>query len=288
LSTSDRGRSPVATAIVAALLLAGAATARAAESDTNRAAAELARGKAVEAEKLYEERDYRAALRKLEEAFALYPSPKIHYNFGLVHRALLREVEALEAFEKFLAEASDAGAEDRATATRHVAELRAAVGVLEITCDTAGAEVFVDGRSGGTTPLARALRVAPGPHQVVIHKAGVPFPYTQRIDAVAGAVVRVDARLEPILQALRAAATSPAAAAGADRAAATDPLSLSLSARPGAPGPAPLHRRPWFWVAAGGVVAAAVITTLVLVAGKSDDPLCGAACGLGTFNVDAR
>ena len=69
--------------------------------------------------------DYRAALARFEEAYALVPSPKIHYDFGLAYVGLARPGEALAAFERFLAEAPDAPADKREKAAGWVATLRA-------------------------------------------------------------------------------------------------------------------------------------------------------------------
>ena len=52
--------------------------------------------------------DHQAALTRFEEAYALVPSPKIHYDFGLAYVGLGRTADALAAFERFLAEAPDA------------------------------------------------------------------------------------------------------------------------------------------------------------------------------------
>jgi len=71
--------------------------------------------------------DYPTALARFEEAYALVPSPKIHYDFGLAYVGLERPAEALAAFERFLAEAPDAPADKREKAASMVSALRARV-----------------------------------------------------------------------------------------------------------------------------------------------------------------
>jgi tetratricopeptide (TPR) repeat protein len=71
--------------------------------------------------------DYQAALARFQEAYALVPSPKIHYDFGLAYVGLERPAEALAAFERFLAEAPDAPPDKREKATSLIATLRARV-----------------------------------------------------------------------------------------------------------------------------------------------------------------
>src|SRR5205814_1129304 len=71
--------------------------------------------------------DYQAALARFEEAYALVPSPKIHYDFGLAYVGLGRPADALAAFERFLAEAPDAPPDKREKAASLISTLRAQV-----------------------------------------------------------------------------------------------------------------------------------------------------------------
>jgi hypothetical protein len=68
--------------------------------------------------------DYQAALARFEAAYAIVPSPKIQYDFGLAYDGLGRTTEALAAFERFLAEATDAPPDKRDKAAERVATLR--------------------------------------------------------------------------------------------------------------------------------------------------------------------
>ena len=65
----------------------------------------------TEGSALYEKGDYAGALEKFNAAYAAYPSPKLMFNIGQADRDLSRPVEALEAFEKFLASDTDASPE---------------------------------------------------------------------------------------------------------------------------------------------------------------------------------
>ena len=56
----------------------------------------------------YERGDFAAALGKFEAAYGIYPSPKLQFNIAQANRDLGRPVDALAAFEKFLALAPDA------------------------------------------------------------------------------------------------------------------------------------------------------------------------------------
>jgi len=174
-----------------ALLLLLAHGARAADdADRRRATERLHQGAA-----LFERGDYQGALDKFEQAYAIVPSANILFNLGQTLQALARPVDAIAAYERFLVEATGAPPDARATAEKAMAELRSKVAALHVRCDLAGAEVSVDGRSYGVTPLARPILLAAGPHQVLVEKPGLPL-FAQRVTASAGATLPLDVRLE--------------------------------------------------------------------------------------------
>jgi hypothetical protein len=123
------------------------------------------------------------------------PSPKLHYNMGIAYRGMNRSAEALESFERFLSQASDAPADARQIATQARAELVSQVATLNLTADTDGAEIFLDGKSQGATPRPSAIYVDPGPHQLSVEKTGVGSPYTERFTASRGQHLAVHALL---------------------------------------------------------------------------------------------
>jgi len=186
--TSARLSQLCALLVLIATLL-GAAIARADEDPKV-----LARNKLVEGGDRLKAGEYTEALQLFEEAYALVPSPKIFYNFGLAYSNLGRASEAVDAFEKFLDEATDASPDTRANAERHRSYLLPKVASVTIHCDVNGAEISVDGRPQGTTPRKNPVRVDPGPHSVVVQKAPLPA-FTQSIDAKAGERLTIEATL---------------------------------------------------------------------------------------------
>jgi len=127
ISDPARRRPIVGVAMLAALIVAvGApAVARAQPAAASDATREAARAKLVAGVDAMKRGDYQAALARFQEAYALVPSPKIHYDFGLAYVGLERPAEALAAFERFLAEAPDAPPDKREKATSLIATLRA-------------------------------------------------------------------------------------------------------------------------------------------------------------------
>jgi hypothetical protein len=226
--------------------------ARAADSDeSNRA---RARAKLDEGTALYDRGEYQPALQRFHEAYDTFPSPKIFFNLGLATRGLGRNAEALGWFRRFLDEATDAAPAPRAQAERLVSELQAQVASVEIACETDGAEVSVDGRPAGKTPLPKPLLVDPGPHQIVVEQpGGAGAPFTEKIAPRAGETVRVRAQLG-------AAAVTHAPPLATDSASAP---TLLASASPAPPPSPPIYRRWWFWTAIGAVAAGGVAAFLL-------------------------
>jgi Tfp pilus assembly protein PilF len=155
---------------------------------------EAAKAKLLEGGKLLQQGDYVAALGLFKEAYALFPSPKIFYNFGLAYMELGRKADAIEAFERFLAEANDANPENLVKAAQHRKALAEQTAAVTFTCNKNGAEISIDGKSHGVTPPRGPVRLDAGTHQLVVEKAG-SLPYAQRITVTAGQKLTVDVQL---------------------------------------------------------------------------------------------
>jgi tetratricopeptide (TPR) repeat protein len=193
---------------------------------------------------LYARGDYTAALAKFEAAYSVYPSPKLQFNIAQADRALGRPVEAVEAFESFLAQVPDASLDLRSEASQAVAELRAKLGRLNIQCPTRDAAVAIDGKVVGITPFARPIWVSPGRHQVAIRHAGYS-PIT--VTAVAGETQTIVVEVtRPLLSVPEVATGSPS----------TAPVAVSeTGASIGRHQDWWSRQRWYFWAAAGGAVA---------------------------------
>ena len=65
--------------------------------------------------------------------------------------------------------------EDRADAQSSVAELQKRLGQLTVVCESAGAEISIDGKPMGLAPLAKPIWVMPGAHQVLAMQNAAPL-----------------------------------------------------------------------------------------------------------------
>ena len=115
-------------AVTLALAMGGARV-QAAAPAPDAARRELARTKLVDGVELLKRGAPADALAAFQEAYALVPSPKIKYDFGLAYLGLRRDADALSAFEQFLAEAPDAPADKRRRAEQYRETLRARLAV---------------------------------------------------------------------------------------------------------------------------------------------------------------
>jgi hypothetical protein len=194
--------------------------------------------------------DYAAALDKFTAAYKIFPSPKLWFNIGQANRDLGRPVEAVEAFDRFLRDATDAPAETMTEARRSAAELKTKLGRIDVRCPTDGAEITVDGKQIGSTPLGEMAWTTPGRHQVTVQRAGFS-PAIEDVAVLAGKAVAVEFVLRPIdLRAPNSGAGGPLVGGPTE--------------------PKPIYRRPWFWVATGAVIGAGVAVAVIASARRAN------------------
>jgi hypothetical protein len=142
------------------------------------AARHFARGVA-----LYDEADYRAAVVEFERAYATVPNLAVLYDIGEAEYQMKAYAGALVTFERYLNDAPPADAR-RAEVAADVEVLRTRVGHLSITTLPPGAEVTVDGRAIGRTPLDKPVLVSVGRREVVASLPGRP-PVVRDVDVAA-------------------------------------------------------------------------------------------------------
>lgn len=253
-------RSSTVAAVSLLVLLAGARVEAQPAAERSRARTLLTEG-----DRLLTRKDYTGALARFQEAYALVPSPKIHFNFGLAYRGLARHADAHRAFEEFLRAGTDAPADKRQEARTLSREQADRCGRLEVSSNVDGAEILVDDRIAGQSPLAAPIVLDPGPHDVTVRHAETPSPHRERVVISRGQTARVSATLVRTSPGRLVLLPPPPPAS-------TPAVDLALQQAPAAPPPAspPFYRRVWFWGAVGAVVVAGVVTAFVLT--RSDDP----------------
>jgi len=117
--------------------------------------------------------DFEAAISAFESSLRLYPTKGAWFNLANCLRATHRYPEALTALERLQ---QDFGSElvdpMRSTAEMQIAELRNLTATLAIEVDQPGADVAIDGRSIGTSPLTNPIRLGLGDHELRVTLEG--------------------------------------------------------------------------------------------------------------------
>ncbi len=205
-------------------------------------------------------------VRALERAVRCYQlaqqaskrgAEKLNHPLGLAFEKLGRDVEAVEAFERFLQTVPEI--ERRPGVTKQIQDklkvLRRGLGQIAVET-VAGLPVRVDERRVGSSPLGRLVVVAPGSHVVTVGDEGRGTLGTE-VQVHAGEVRRVDLTAwRPRSEAAPLPAQAvPAQAVPAQAMTATVPVST--------PRKTPVYKRWWFWGTVGLVVAGAVTGAVV-------------------------
>jgi hypothetical protein len=246
-------RSRISSVALAAMVLLSAAGARGQTANDKQQAQALQ----VAGVHLMDQGDNHGAIAKFEEAFRLFPSPKILFNLGRAHFALHDEVEALADFERFLDESPYAPKESRNEAQRVVEQLRPRLSYLDLEIEDPGSRIALDGREVGTAPLARPVVVAPGAHELRVEKAGMQ-PSIQTVSPVPGQKLRVAVRLVAVSEPTPALVPPAAPAPTAPTSAGVGPSEPVTASGPAPAVPAPSGGSAWHttaaWISAGAAV----------------------------------
>jgi hypothetical protein len=127
---------------------------------------------------------YEEAYREFQAAYADSPSWKILSNLGIAAMKLERDGEAIDAFQKYLAEGgAEIEADEKAQVERDLATLRASAAKLTLTTNPAGAQItdervpttgsaIVNRYGPSQGPLTIVVR--PGHHRLTARIAGKP------------------------------------------------------------------------------------------------------------------
>jgi hypothetical protein len=224
-------------------VLAAAASARADDTAQRDAQARFEEGLArVRADNLA------GALVSFQQAYAVMHKPAVVWNLALTEEKTGRPVDALGHFREYL-RVAPAVDPDRARAQKHIDGLLAATGHIDV-AGPVGAAITVDGTQAvGATPLAEAIDVTPGHHEVEARLGTVVK--TVGIDALAGQTMHADFR-----------GMDTAAAPGAPGA--TAPQAEGATPPPGSEPPPPVPEQPSAYVA-----PTARLVTVIAVGGAA-------------------
>ena len=167
-----------------------------------------ARVKALEGSRVADEGQHERALELFREAYALYPEPAYLYDIGVECQALGRDVEALDAYSRFLSDPRNTPQALIMHANDLRGELDKRLGEIQLRGAPEGAEIDIDDQRHGTAPPREPIRAKPGAHRIVVRRLGFePF----RAD------VLVQEGGKVVVEVLPQAPSEPAPSASTDR-----------------------------------------------------------------------
>ncbi|HEY0467484.1 MAG TPA: PEGA domain-containing protein [Polyangiaceae bacterium] len=122
---------------------------------------------------LYGDGEFLLALVEFERAYQLSNNYKVLYNIGQVRIQLGRYAKAKEALEDYLkAGGANLSAERSQAVNKDLATLAERTASLNVVTSEVGADISLDGKVIGTSPLTAPLVVDAGEHNLVLHKSG--------------------------------------------------------------------------------------------------------------------
>jgi hypothetical protein len=261
--------------LIAMLLAQGAPPAANAEAKS-RAKVLLGEGTS-----LYDKGEFAPALERFTQAYADYASPKLLYNIAQTKRALGRLAEAMDAFERFLLEPPTDSPEMTADANAMMAELQAKLGRLHIDCSMARAEISVDGKVVGLSPLPDLLWAEPGQHQLTARHADA-IPFVENVEVSIGAIRKVEIQLQrlgPTADVARSKTQNGRARLAKHVDAPSLPAMDSALVQTSDASPGWWLGRKWTWVAAGSTVVLAGAATVIGLSMQSKFDSLNQSCG---------
>jgi hypothetical protein len=145
---------------------------------------------------LYNDQNFNAAVAEFLAAYQAKPSSAVLYNIGLTQKALFRYNDAIESLERYLAEEPKLSPERRGEVKQLVVEMRALLADVSLTVLPLGANISVDGRTIGTSPM-KAYGLAAGSHVIDVTAEGYK-PGRREVLITAGVPLSIAVSLEKI------------------------------------------------------------------------------------------
>jgi hypothetical protein len=146
--------------------------------------------------KLFGAKDYLGALAVFKDAYTRFPSTKILLNIGTTLKALQRNAEAANVYQRYL-DAPDSDPAKKAGVTKVLGQLDASVGMVELTITPTDAEVRVDDEEWQPAAALVHYRVMPGKHVLHARRDGYE-PFDKTVDAAPGATAELTLTLQPV------------------------------------------------------------------------------------------
>ena len=150
----------------------------------------------ADGDKAAKNKEWQKALDAYAAANKASPSLEALEGVANAHYQLKNDGEAIAAYTEWLSKYGQNVAPPRKKAAEaRLKELSDRTGAVTLTVNEAGAQILVDDKPAGTSPLAQPLRMSAGPHRIRVTKDGfVPFDQTPNV--IAGGTSTIAVTLE--------------------------------------------------------------------------------------------
>jgi hypothetical protein len=146
--------------------------------------------------KLYSTKDYLGALAMFKEAYDRFPSSKILLNIGTTLKALGRDAEAANTYQRFL-DSSDVDEAKKPAVLKELAELDAKLAVVVVTATPADAEIQFGSEPWHAAADLSRYRLDAGQLTLHARKDGYQ-PWEKALGLTAGVTMSVAIDLAPV------------------------------------------------------------------------------------------
>jgi hypothetical protein len=141
--------------------------------------------------------NYEEARRAFAECYQLMPKSDVLRNLSISEIQSGHYVSAARHLKQLLASPGDLPSNVREEANHRLAQAEAQIGQLKIGVDIAGAEISIDGKVIGRSPLEGSWYIEPGQHEIIVSKAGYPAE-SRQVFALAGVAIPIEVSLETL------------------------------------------------------------------------------------------
>jgi hypothetical protein len=144
---------------------------------------------------------YEQALARYRKAYELVPKSTIFFAIAGAEAKLGRYLDAIEHYQRVIAEVTDAAL--RARAQARIRALSPRVAMLELDVRPAGAEISIDDEPRGQAPVQGPIYLAAGEHTITVKAEGYT-PFEERLMLRPGKPVQREIELADVTMLVKA------------------------------------------------------------------------------------
>lgn len=148
---------------------------------------------------LYEDSNWEGAYTEFKTAYEMSKEARVLRNVAVCEKNLKRYADAIATLQRALVEGADFEPQLVQQVKDEIDILMPLTSVVTIEVDEPGAEVAVDGRTLGTSPLSGTFRVNVGERSFTAKKSGF-LEATQKVSIAGSTTVPVKLHLEPTVK----------------------------------------------------------------------------------------